>query len=112
MMRWSMRERIRCEGWWMVRTTVLPARAMSWTLSITPCALVESRPDVGSSRKRRDGPWIMSTPIETRRRSPPETPRVPSSPMYVFCEDCARARVTKYDGESSNGVADVLAQKR
>lgn len=82
--RWSSRSRIRCEGWWIVRITVLPARAILWTFSTTLWALVESKPDVGSSRKRSDGPWIMSTPIETLRRSPPETPRLPSSPIYVF----------------------------
>lgn len=51
---------------------------------------MESRPDVGSSRKRSDGPWMMSTPIETLRRSPPDTPRVPSSPMKVFRADCKK----------------------
>lgn len=65
----------------MVRITVLPLRAMSCTFSITLCALVESSPDVGSSRNRSEGPWMMSTPIDTLRRSPPETPLVPSSPM-------------------------------
>nr|KYP70819.1 hypothetical protein KK1_010055 [Cajanus cajan] len=29
------------------------------------------------------GSWMMSMPMETRRRSPPETPRWPSSPMTV-----------------------------
>lgn len=65
----------------MVKITVLPERAMSWTFSITLCALVESSPEVGSSKNSSDGPWIMSTPIETRLRSPPDIPRVPSSPM-------------------------------
>lgn len=64
-----------------MRITVLPFLAMSCTFSITLRALVESSPEVGSSRKRSEGPWIMSTPIETLRRSPPETPLVPSSPM-------------------------------
>ncbi|KAG9135640.1 hypothetical protein Leryth_002366 [Lithospermum erythrorhizon] len=44
-------------------------------------ALVESRPEVGSSKNRSEGPCMISTPIETLRRSPPETPRVPSSPI-------------------------------
>ncbi|KAF1879186.1 hypothetical protein Lal_00047859 [Lupinus albus] len=44
-------------------------------------ALVESSPEVGSSKKRRIGSWMMSIPIETLRRSPPETPRWPSSPI-------------------------------
>ncbi|KAG9130904.1 hypothetical protein Leryth_006679 [Lithospermum erythrorhizon] len=62
--------------------TVLPERAISCTFSITLYALVESRPEVGSSKNRSEGPCIISTPMETLRRSPPETPRVPSSPIY------------------------------
>lgn len=65
----------------MVRITVLPERAMSWTFSIMLWALVESRPEVGSSRNSSDGPWMMSTPIDTLLRSPFDTPRVPSSLM-------------------------------
>uniref|UniRef100_A0A0A9CZG4 Uncharacterized protein n=1 Tax=Arundo donax TaxID=35708 RepID=A0A0A9CZG4_ARUDO len=57
--------------------------AISFTFSTTLYALVESRPEVGSSRNSRDGLWIMSMPIDTLRRSPPETPLIPSSPMYV-----------------------------
>ena len=71
------------EGWWMVMRTMLPVRAMSFTFSTTLKALVESRPEVGSSRKRREGLWIMSIPIDTLRRSPPDTPLLPSSPIYV-----------------------------
>lgn len=95
MMRWSSRSKMRDDGWWMVRTTVLPVRAMLWTFSITLWALVESKPDVGSSRKSSDGPWMMSTPIDTLRRSPPETPRVPSSPIYVFLADYITKNVYK-----------------
>jgi len=35
-------------------------------------ALKESRPEVGSSSKIRDGSETSSTPIEVRLRSPPE----------------------------------------
>jgi hypothetical protein len=86
-MRWSRSDWILHEGWWIVRITVLPERAMWCTFSMTLWALVESRPEVGSSRKSNDGPWMMSTPMETLRRSPPDTPLVPSSPMYVFRHD-------------------------
>lgn len=81
MMRWSRSNWILDEGWCIVRITVLPDRAMWCTFSMTLCALVESKPEVGSSRKSKDGPWMMSTPMETLRRSPPEMPRVPWSPM-------------------------------
>lgn len=50
----------------------------------TRYALVESSPEVGSSRNKMRGSWMMSTPMETRRLSPPETPRWPSSPMMVL----------------------------
>ena len=76
------------DGWWIVINTMLPPFAISFTLSTTLYALVESRPEVGSSRNSRDGLWIMSVPIDTLRRSPPETPRIPSSPMYVWAVVC------------------------
>mmetsp|Transcript_50827 Transcript_50827/g.135655 ORF Transcript_50827/g.135655 Transcript_50827/m.135655 type:complete len:110 (+) Transcript_50827:1498-1827(+) len=53
-------------------------------LCTTLCDVVESRPLVGSSRKRRCGSATRAMPIETRFRCPPDTPRVLSSPMRVF----------------------------
>ena len=44
-------------------------------------ALVESRSEVGSSRKSTMGSWMMSVSMEIRQRSPLETLRWPSSPM-------------------------------
>ena len=76
------------DGWCIVIRTMLPPLAISFTFSTTLYALVESRPEVGSSRNSRDGLWIMSMPIDTLRRSPPETPRIPSSPMYVWAVVC------------------------
>ena len=64
--------------------TMLPLCAILCSTFTTMYALVESSPEVGSSRNRRIGSWIMSVPIDTLRRSPPETPRWPSSPMTVF----------------------------
>lgn len=63
--------------------TMLPPLAISFTFSTTLYALVESKPEVGSSRNRSAGLWIMSIPIETLRRSPPDPPLLPSSPIYV-----------------------------
>lgn len=65
----------------MVIKTILPFRAISFTFSTTLKALVESRPEVGSSKNKSDGLWMMSIPIETLLRSPPETPLLPSSPI-------------------------------
>nr|GMD50763.1 ABC transporter G family member 6 [Ipomoea batatas] len=69
--------------------TVCPWERMMRRTLTTKNALVESSPEVGSSRKRMIGSWIMSIPIETRRRSPPETPRWPSSPITVFAALCS-----------------------
>uniref|UniRef100_A0A8R7TYC8 Uncharacterized protein n=1 Tax=Triticum urartu TaxID=4572 RepID=A0A8R7TYC8_TRIUA len=81
--------------------TMLPLSAMRRSTLTTMNADVESRPEVGSSRNRRMGSWMMSVPMETLRRSPPETPRWPSSPMMVLAaarrpswsmSACTRAR--------------------
>ena len=57
---------------------------MSLTADTTLYADVESNPDVGSSRNSSAGSAIISTPIETRFLSPPDTPLRFSSPMNVF----------------------------
>ena len=43
----------------------------------------ESRPEVGSSRKRRFGWEINSIPIAVRFFSPPEMPLIITDPMKV-----------------------------
>ena len=43
-------------------------------------AVKESRPEVGSSRTRMEGSMTSSMPMVTRRRSPPEIPRMPLVP--------------------------------
>ncbi|KAH0454321.1 hypothetical protein IEQ34_016245 [Dendrobium chrysotoxum] len=63
---------------------MLPLCAMRCNTFTTINALVESRPEVGSSRNRTMGSWMISMPILTRRRSPPDTPRWPSSPIMVL----------------------------
>mmetsp|Transcript_9216 Transcript_9216/g.32021 ORF Transcript_9216/g.32021 Transcript_9216/m.32021 type:complete len:205 (-) Transcript_9216:267-881(-) len=62
-------------GWWMVHRTVRPLAARPFITSTTFLAWKESRPEVGSSRKSRLGVPTISTPMEHRRLSPPETPR-------------------------------------
>lgn len=57
----------------MVIRTMLPPLAMSFSFSTTLKALVESRPEVGSSRNSSDGLWMIS---------------IPSSPMYVCAALC------------------------
>jgi len=51
---------------------------------ITNKAELESRPEVGSSKKRHFGRDISSKPIFTRFFSPPDTPRLFTSPTKLF----------------------------
>lgn len=53
---------------------------MTW---IMRRAVVESNPDVGSSRNSKDGSTRISCPMLTRFLSPPETPRRNGPPMIV-----------------------------
>ncbi|KAH0458849.1 hypothetical protein IEQ34_011663 [Dendrobium chrysotoxum] len=106
-------------GWWIEVTTTLPVLAILCSTFITLNALVESSPEVGSSRKRSMGSWMMSVPIDTRRRSPPETPRWPSSPIMVDAaarrpswsmRACTRARF--FEAESQRGSRNSAAKVR
>ena len=55
-------------------------RARSRIIDITWNDAAESSPDVGSSRNISAGDDTSSTPIDTRRRSPPDTPRMITFP--------------------------------
>mmetsp|Transcript_28290 Transcript_28290/g.67246 ORF Transcript_28290/g.67246 Transcript_28290/m.67246 type:complete len:292 (-) Transcript_28290:3068-3943(-) len=65
------------EGWWMVRTTIRPAAAMSRRLPMREAAANESSPLVGSSSMMTEGCVTISMAMLTLRRSPPEMPRPP-----------------------------------
>ncbi|OEL13690.1 ABC transporter G family member 6 [Dichanthelium oligosanthes] len=117
-MRRSRRPRMRWLGWWMDVMTMLPLSAMRRSTLTTMNAEVESSPDVGSSRNRRIGSWMMSVPMETLRRSPPDTPRCPSSPMMVLAaarrpswsmSACTRARFLA--GDSTLGRRNSAAKE-
>lgn len=75
-------------GWWMVSATVRPFAAMALRVRMIATAISESRPLVGSSRKRHVGDVMSSTPTDTRRFSPPETPLIPAAgePMNVLAQ--------------------------
>jgi hypothetical protein len=69
-------------GWWMVHSEVVPSSCdMRRSVSPTICALLASRPLVGSSSSSRRGLCTTSTPMERRRRSPPLMPPARSLPM-------------------------------
>jgi len=59
----SRKLRILGLGRWMVRITMLPARAMPWRALTIKKALVESKREVGSSKNKMIWSWIMSMPI-------------------------------------------------
>lgn len=58
--------------------------AMSCSIWIIRSAVVESKPDVGSSRKRSEGLRRTSLPIHTLFFSPPDTPLTNFPPTIVF----------------------------
>mmetsp|Transcript_7039 Transcript_7039/g.17459 ORF Transcript_7039/g.17459 Transcript_7039/m.17459 type:complete len:253 (+) Transcript_7039:1371-2129(+) len=76
-----MRRKMSGRGWWMDMTTVTPAAAAPAMMSTTRAALVESSPVVGSSSSSTPGRVSSSTPMDTRRFSPPLSPRTNASPM-------------------------------
>lgn len=69
------------EGWWIVQTTVLPVSATVRMLRTKACAANESKPVVGSSKKRMEGFAASSVPIETRFRCSKLNPPVLISPI-------------------------------
>ena len=75
------------------RTPAFAPRADSTRSACTSSAdVVESRPDVGSSRNKRDGSATISMATFTRLRWPPEMPRFSASPITEFSM-CSRPNV-------------------
>ena len=52
----SKRFQMAARGWWMVQMTIIPRWQYFLMRDITTRAAKESRPEVGSSRKRREAP--------------------------------------------------------
>ena len=86
-------QRVYCIGWFVLNWTEQKdvdglCTDHTWeffwrTLRILR-AVVESSPEVGSSRKRMEGSTSISYPILVRLRSPPDTPRMKGPPILVF----------------------------
>mmetsp|Transcript_22804 Transcript_22804/g.55376 ORF Transcript_22804/g.55376 Transcript_22804/m.55376 type:complete len:219 (+) Transcript_22804:1391-2047(+) len=74
------------EGWWIVLITLHPRLQRRFNVRTTLYAELESSPEVGSSRKRIFGFVMSSTPIDTRRFSPPEIPRISSFPIRLSAQ--------------------------
>jgi len=68
------------EGWWIVQITIRPSFVYDFRCDMTVAAEWASRPLVGSSRKIILGFEINSTPMQSRFFSPPEIPRLSSTP--------------------------------
>ena len=70
---WSSRRKIAELGWCMLTHTIRPPRASSVSVRMIWAAVCESRPLVGSSRKRMLGLVTSSIPMLALRCSPPLT---------------------------------------
>ena len=68
------------EGWWRDSMTMQPELASDLRVETTCFADDESRPLVGSSKRTIFGFVTISIATETRRRSPPEMPRIRPEP--------------------------------
>ena len=62
---------------------VRPARERDLSMAITSCAILASRPEVGSSTRSTAGSASSSIPIDTRFRCPPLSPRECTEPILV-----------------------------
>eukprot|EP00958_Prasinococcus_capsulatus_P027585 scaffold5681_cov377-Prasinococcus_capsulatus_cf.AAC.3 len=89
----------------MVTKIVMPTSVhICFTEEMTLWAAVESRPEVGSSRKNRRGAATSSQPIDKRRFCPPLSPRKNTPPTSVFL--CAfRPSTSMAPYTSSYGVS-------
>mmetsp|Transcript_48181 Transcript_48181/g.102918 ORF Transcript_48181/g.102918 Transcript_48181/m.102918 type:complete len:88 (+) Transcript_48181:374-637(+) len=68
----------------MVATMVRPSAESKDKMLTTWSAMNESRPEVGSSRKRIGGLVIIDSPMLTRFFWPPEMPVTVAPPMTVL----------------------------
>ena len=79
----------------VVRKTVTPSsRANRPTSSQSAVRLCGSRPVVGSSRKRIDGPWISESARSSRRFMPPEYVRILRSPADMSPTRASRRSIS------------------
>jgi hypothetical protein len=69
--------------------TLSPELARARRQATTRRAFALSRPDVGSSNIRSEGQDSSPTAMLSRRRCPPETPRVSSEPTRVSEHVCS-----------------------
>mmetsp|Transcript_33905 Transcript_33905/g.89874 ORF Transcript_33905/g.89874 Transcript_33905/m.89874 type:complete len:311 (-) Transcript_33905:285-1217(-) len=71
-------------GWWMTMMLVMPSWVIFFSEAQTATELLESRPEVGSSRKSKVGCAASSRPMLTRFRWPPLMPRCSTPPTMLF----------------------------
>mmetsp|Transcript_23037 Transcript_23037/g.46892 ORF Transcript_23037/g.46892 Transcript_23037/m.46892 type:complete len:135 (-) Transcript_23037:407-811(-) len=95
MSRSSKSEKALAVGECTVATTVRPCAARREMMAHTSSAIAESRPVVGSSRKRMGGRVMSESPMLTRFFCPPEMPLTRSPPMSVLRQSWRRSwRIT------------------
>mmetsp|Transcript_57621 Transcript_57621/g.132311 ORF Transcript_57621/g.132311 Transcript_57621/m.132311 type:complete len:192 (-) Transcript_57621:143-718(-) len=73
----------------MVATTVRPCEARNDMMPTTSSAIAESRPVVGSSKKRIGGLVMSARPMLTRFFWPPEMPFTSAPPIFVWRQLCS-----------------------
>mmetsp|Transcript_37558 Transcript_37558/g.117658 ORF Transcript_37558/g.117658 Transcript_37558/m.117658 type:complete len:247 (-) Transcript_37558:1119-1859(-) len=99
-------------GWCSTAQTAIPCDARPTRHEQSSSAAVESRPEVGSSRKRRDGSAASSTPTLTRLRCPPERPLRATSPMAASLTCVRPSKSTSRTTHSFSCDAGVSAGSR
>mmetsp|Transcript_3345 Transcript_3345/g.11579 ORF Transcript_3345/g.11579 Transcript_3345/m.11579 type:complete len:227 (+) Transcript_3345:1370-2050(+) len=92
-------------------TATFRAFARSRRASTTTQAVVESRPDVGSSQQSSRGFVSISWPTMRRFRSPPDTPRSMPPPTMASAQ-CDRRRSSMHSSTCRSFSASVASARR
>mmetsp|Transcript_27567 Transcript_27567/g.63490 ORF Transcript_27567/g.63490 Transcript_27567/m.63490 type:complete len:120 (+) Transcript_27567:524-883(+) len=92
----------------MVQMIVRPDSASFCKIFTTLKAEKESRPEVGSSKKRTSGLEISSTPMAVRFFSPPETPGIMMFPMKVLAHLVSSSLSIVFSTSSSRSAGDTV----
>lgn len=79
------------EGWWIVARIDMPLLASCFSIFVIYSAVIESNPEVGSSKMSKLGFVISSYPTEVLFLSPPDSPFLITLPIGVFLQPKSRS---------------------
>mmetsp|Transcript_1979 Transcript_1979/g.4533 ORF Transcript_1979/g.4533 Transcript_1979/m.4533 type:complete len:201 (+) Transcript_1979:1428-2030(+) len=96
----------------MLRTTIRPCRARLARVSTTLRAMLLSKPEVGSSKRITEGAVSSSIAIDSRLRSPPESPRFSESPTRVFRTSERPRSSSTCETRDRSSVSDIASDNR